>query len=66
MEIESDLLRKKLREHLNNRADTVAGGVDNWDIYQRNVGVIEGLALAERELLDMVDAKRKQEGGDDE
>lgn len=65
--IESDLLRKRLRERMNTKADHIAGGgCADWAEYRKESGVIEGLAMAERDLLDMVDEKRKQEEGDDE
>jgi hypothetical protein len=45
---------------MNEIADAVAtGGAQNFDEYQKMVGVIEGLALAERELLDLVEAMNK-------
>ena len=48
------LLRKKIREHMNDMADNVStGNVPSFEEYKRQCGVIEGLALAERELLDL-------------
>lgn len=48
------LLRKRLRELLNDRADTLAGGAaKDYAEYRHMVGVLEGLALAERELIDI-------------
>jgi hypothetical protein len=48
------LLRKKIREHMNDMADNVStGNVASFEEYKRQCGVIEGLALAERELLDL-------------
>ena len=39
---------------MNNYADDIAGGVcRNFEEYQKLVGVIQGLALAERYLLDL-------------
>ena len=48
------LLRKKIREHMNEMADNVStGNASSFEEYKRQCGVIEGLALAERELLDL-------------
>ena len=50
----ADVLRKKIREDMNNCADDLAGGVcKSFDEYQRLCGVIHGLAIAERYLLDL-------------
>ena len=39
---------------MNERADHIStGGCNNFDEYSRCCGVIEGLAIAERELLDL-------------
>lgn len=55
------LIRRKLREHLNNRADDIAlGGAQDYSDYRYRVGVIEGLALAEREIIDLIDAAKKR------
>lgn len=54
--------QKKIRERMNEIADSVAtGSAKNFDEYQHMVGTINGLALAERELLDLVEAMRKGE-----
>jgi hypothetical protein len=43
-----ELLRKKIREDMNNYADDLAGGVcKSFEEYQKLCGVIHGLALAE-------------------
>ena len=47
-------LRQKIREHMNTHADHMAeGGCKSYPDYTHQTGVIEGLALAERELLDL-------------
>jgi hypothetical protein len=57
-----DRLRRRLRDLLNDYADTIAGGsAQDFAEYKRLCGVIEGLALAERELLDI-----RQKADDDE
>lgn len=49
-----DRLRRRLRDMMNDYADTVAGGgAQDFAEYKRLCGVIEGLAFAERELLDI-------------
>jgi len=49
-----DRLRRRLRDLLNDYADTIAGGsAQDFAEYKRLCGVIEGIALAERELLDI-------------
>jgi len=56
--------RKILRELMNERADDLAmGGAASFDEYRMMVGVIEGLAVAERELLDLMEKQRKAEDG---
>jgi hypothetical protein len=49
------VLRDKLRTDMNNYADDLAGGAcRSFDDYQKLCGVIQGLATAERHLLDLV------------
>lgn len=58
-----ELIRKKIREHMNNYADDLAtGGAKDYSDYRFQVGVIQGLAMAEREILDLVETARKAEG----
>ena len=46
--------RKALRTHMNEYSDHISGGAcKDYNEYSRCVGIIEGLAMAERELLDM-------------
>jgi hypothetical protein len=48
------VLKEKIRIIMNERADHIStGGCHNFDEYSRCCGVIEGLAIAERELLDL-------------
>ena len=55
-----EVFQKNIRTRMNEIADAVAtGSAQNFDEYQKMVGVIEGLALAERELLDLVEAMNK-------
>ena len=56
------LLQQRLREYLNEGADHLAtGGAKDYSEYQRMVGRIDGIALAERELLDLVKDKDEEE-----
>ena len=56
------LIKKKLREHLNNNADDLAlGGAQDYADYRHRVGVIEGIAIAEREVIDLIDAAKKRQ-----
>ena len=55
-----EVLRKKIREDMNNYADDLAGGAcRNYDEYQKLCGVIQGLAMAESHLLSL--AKKAEE-----
>jgi len=59
-----DVLRKKLRERMNALADDVSTGrCTDFGMYQKLCGVIEGLAYAERDLLDL---KQTMEDHDNE
>ena len=50
------VLREKLRTDMNNYADDLASGIcRSFDDYQKLCGVIQGLATAERHLLDLVE-----------
>ena len=49
-----DYLRKGLREKMNEYADHISGGAcKDYSDYTKLCGVIEGLAIAEREILDL-------------
>jgi hypothetical protein len=50
------VLREKLRTDMNNYADDMAGGsCRNYDEYQKLCGLIQGLAIAERYLIDLAE-----------
>tara|TARA_R100000655_G_scaffold8439_4_gene22102 strand:- start:3128 stop:3319 length:192 start_codon:yes stop_codon:yes gene_type:complete len=58
----SELFREKLRENMNNKADDLATGcASDFADYRYCVGVIEGLALAEREFLDIIERIEKDQ-----
>jgi hypothetical protein len=54
------VLREKLRTDMNNYTDDLAGGAcRSFDQYQKLCGVIQGLALAERHLIDLAEKVEK-------
>ena len=56
------VLREKIRTDMNNYADDSAGGMcRTFDEYQKLCGVIQGLALAERHLLDLAEKVEKSD-----
>ena len=56
------VLRSKLREDMNNYTDDMAGGAcQSYEQYQKLCGVIQGLALAERYLIDLADKMEKSD-----
>ena len=58
---ELELLREQLRKMMNDLSDHMStGGCKEYSEYTRCCGMIEGLATAERELLDL---KKKREEG---
>ncbi len=60
-----EVFQKNLRTYMNEKADFLAtGGASSFEEYNKAVGVIQGLALAERELIDLFEALRKGEEDD--
>jgi len=58
------VLRDKIRTDMNNYADDLAGGAcRNFEEYQKLCGIISGLALAERYLLDLLEKVEKANDG---
>jgi len=57
------VLREKIRTDMNNYADDLAGGgCRSFEEYQKLCGTIQGLALAERYLIDLAEkAERADE-----
>ena len=48
----AEVLRKKIREDMNNYSDDLANGVcQSYEEYQKLCGIIHGLALAESHLI---------------
>lgn len=57
-----ELLRKKIREHMNAFADDISGGgATSFEKYREMVGIISGLALAERELVDLIERQTRED-----
>ena len=58
----SEHFRKQLRQYMNELTDSVAlGNAKNFEEYQRFVGQIEGLAIAERELLNLIKTQDQED-----
>ena len=56
------VLRDRLRTDMNNYADDCAGGAcRTFEEYQKLCGIIQGLALAERYLLDLAEKVEKSD-----
>jgi hypothetical protein len=54
------VLREHIRKDMNNYADDLAGGsCQNFDQYQKLCGVIQGLAIAERYIIDLAEKVEK-------
>ena len=54
------VLREKIRTDMNNYADDCAGGAcKSFEDYQKLCGVIQGLAIAERYILDLAEKVEK-------
>ena len=56
------VLREQIRKDMNNYADDLAGGgCRNFDEYQKLCGVIQGLAIAERYIIDLAEKVEKSD-----
>ena len=56
------VLREQIRKDMNNYADDLAGGAcRNFDEYQKLCGVIQGLAIAERYIIDLAEKVEKSD-----
>jgi hypothetical protein len=55
---ELDLIKKKIRAKMNDIADDLAlGSAKDYADYRYLVGMISGLALAERDILDLLERR---------
>ena len=60
----SEADKEALRSVMNDKADDIAtGSAQDFADYKYRVGVIEGLALAEREFLDIIERIERAEDG---
>jgi hypothetical protein len=60
----ASVLRDQIRKDMNNYADDVAtGACQDFAAYQKLCGVIQGLALAERYIIDL--AEKVEKANDD-
>ena len=59
---ELDVIKQKIRRYLNDYADDLASGVaTDFAHYRHLVGVIHGLALIEREIIDFQKSRTEDE-----
>lgn len=59
---ELDVIKQKIRRYLNDYADDLASGVaTDFAHYRHLVGVIHGLALIEREIIDFQKSRSEDE-----
>ena len=57
-----DALRKKIREHINDHAAHLSGGgCKKFEEYRHLTGVIAGLAIVERDILDLQEIANRQQ-----
>lgn len=55
-----EIIRKAIRTRMNDVADAIStGGCADWGNYKELCGVIQGLAYAERELLDLANTMKE-------
>ncbi len=56
-----EAIQKKIREHMNEHADHLSGGgCKSFEEYRYLTGVISGLALVERDILDLLEIVNRQ------
>lgn len=59
---ELELIRKKIRQHMNEIADDLAGGAAiDYPNYRYLVGMISGLAIVEREIIDIAERSAQED-----
>lgn len=58
---ELDVIKKKIRIRMNELCDILAdGGASNFEEYKYMVGQIHGLALVERDILDLEEVNTEE------
>ena len=56
------VLRDQIRKDMNNYADDIAGGAcRSFEDYQKLCGIIQGLALAERYVIDLAEKANRSD-----
>lgn len=59
---ELDAIRRKIRVHLNEMADDLASGcATSFDQYRYLTGMIAGLALVERDIMDLMEVQEDED-----
>lgn len=59
---ELEYLKNRIREHMNRMADHMStGGCESHESYKECVGIVNGLAIIEREILDLEDKLKDSE-----
>ena len=59
---ELDVIKQKIRKFLNEYADDLAGGIaTDFAHYRYVTGVVHGLALVEREIIDLQQARSEED-----
>jgi hypothetical protein len=59
---ELDVIKQKLRQKMNEVADDLAlGSAKDYADYRHMTGIIAGLALAERDIVDLQEIQRNSE-----
>jgi hypothetical protein len=59
---ELDVIKQKIRKHLNEIADDLAlGSAKDYADYRHMTGIVAGLALVEREIMDLIEIQRNAE-----
>ena len=59
---ELDVIKQKIRKYLNEYADDLAGGIaTDFAHYRYVTGIVHGLALVEREIIDIQQARSEED-----
>ena len=59
---ELDVIKQKIRKFLNEYADDLAGGIaTDFAHYRYVTGIVHGLALVEREIIDLQQSRSEED-----
>lgn len=59
---ELDVIRQKIRQRMNEFADDLASGcATDYSQYKYLTGIVAGLALVERDILDLIEIQKNAE-----